>query len=268
MFGATTQFPASKLNGSFVSATGNLGIISAIEEMDYAIGYTAPYFVNSYGSIKTVVFKSSDDGQIISATDASIESAINRAQFNQDLTALIVDMEDSWPISGIEYFIVHSNTRGNCFLKRRVVDFLLWIVFDATVHQNAIDNGYVPATLTMQKLVQNNIMRIKCNDYPLIRKLHSPRHSPSFFFPLPSFPPSHLSDLLQSASKLRLFNFHFSVLRNDCYHHRDHDFCMRLLSAARDKKSKVLSFIVHFHFEHPIPLSSSFSPHPVPCSCS
>jgi phosphate transport system substrate-binding protein len=83
--------------------------------------------------------------------------------FDDKLTATIVDGsgENSWPISGYTYMILHT-TMKDCAKEQKLVAFLKWALTDASAAKTASDLGYSVLPSAVRDQVLTRLAQVSC----------------------------------------------------------------------------------------------------------
>jgi phosphate transport system substrate-binding protein len=168
--GPSVEWPVDKA-GNGIGGKGNQGVAAAVQNSPNSIGYVElSYAVANKIPFANMVNKVS---KTVTASAGSLASAMSDfPNFSDKLTNIIVDGagENSWPISGYTYIILHTTSLKECAKAQKLLEFLHWALTDPGAAKRAADLGYsvLPASVQTQVLVK--LGEMTCNGNALLEK--------------------------------------------------------------------------------------------------
>jgi phosphate transport system substrate-binding protein len=168
--GSSVEWPVDKA-GNGVGGKGNQGVAAAVQNTPNSIGYVELSFAIS----NKIAFADMINlaGKPVTASAETLESAMNDfAQgFDEKLTATIVDGagENSWPISGYTYIILHTQSMTDCVKAEKLLGFLKWALTDAGAAKRAAELGYSVLPQSVRDTVLAKLGEVTCNGNPVMK---------------------------------------------------------------------------------------------------
>jgi phosphate transport system substrate-binding protein len=168
--GSSVEWPVDKA-GTGVGGKGNQGVAAAVQNTPNSIGYVElSYAVSNKIAYAKMVNKA---GKTVEANADSLASAMNdfANSFSDKLTATIVDGagENSWPIAGYTYIILHTQSMSDCAKADKLLGFLKWALTDAGAAKRAAELGYSVLPETVRDLVLAKLGEVTCNGNPVLK---------------------------------------------------------------------------------------------------
>ena len=167
--GTTINWPADKA-GNGVGGNGNQGVAAAIQNTPDSIGYVEyAYAVSNKLPFAQMVNKA---GKTVTATPDSTKAAMTdfANAFTPQLTAVIVNApgDNSWPIAGYTYIIIHQTSMTDCIKASKLVEYINWVLTDPVATKRAADLGFVPLPDAVLQQVKTKLGQVTCNGQPVM----------------------------------------------------------------------------------------------------
>jgi len=168
--GQSVEWPVDKA-GNGIGGKGNAGVAAAVQNTPNSIGYVEL----SYALANKIQFADmvNKAGKTVTANSETLASdmADFGSTFNDKLTAVIVDGpgEQSWPIAGYTYIILHTTNMQDCQKAQKIVEFLKWALTDAAAAKRAGDLGYSVLPASVQSIVLDKLGQVTCNGQPVLK---------------------------------------------------------------------------------------------------
>ncbi|WP_048098272.1 phosphate ABC transporter substrate-binding protein PstS [Archaeoglobus sulfaticallidus] len=162
--GKTVEWPVDE-TGRGIGGKGNQGVVTAIKNNRYSIGYTELAYVYKE-NLKTVALKNKA-GKFVTASEETIKSAVSRVSYSipsvregykENLRAMLnADGEKSYPIVAFSHMIIWDSYIDKA-KERAIKDFVKWILTDGQKDENIV-TGYVglPNELAERLLEELNL---------------------------------------------------------------------------------------------------------------
>jgi len=168
--GTAVEWPVDKA-GTGVGGKGNQGVAAAVQNTPNSIGYVElSYAVANKIQYAQMVNKA---GKVVKAGAESLASAMADFPnaFTDKLTAIIVDGpgENSWPIAGYTYFILHTTSMQDCTKAEKLLSFMHWALTDAGAAKRASDLGYSVLQSAVRDQVLAKLGQVTCNGNPVTK---------------------------------------------------------------------------------------------------
>lgn len=165
---STVEWPVDK-TGNGVGGKGNQGVAAAVINTKNSIGYVESSFaISNKLSMASLINKA---GKTVTVNAASIESAMSdfASAFDEHLNATIVDGpgENSWPITGYTYVILHTKSMSDCVKAKKIIEYLTWTLTDPAASKVAADLGYSTLPTTIRDQVIAKLGEVTCNGTPV-----------------------------------------------------------------------------------------------------
>jgi len=151
--------------GQGVGGKGNPGVAQAVQSTPYSIGYVEL----SYAKWNNIPFVDmiNRSGKRVTANAETMQAAMAAFvdAFDERMTARIVnaDGENSWPIIGYTYLIIHMKENTDCRKTKVLLEFIQWAVSDEAASQKAADLGYATLPDAVRELVLSKLHEVRCN---------------------------------------------------------------------------------------------------------
>lgn len=168
--GSSVEWPVDKA-GMGVGGKGNQGVAAAVQNTPNSIGYVElSYAVSNKIAYAQMVNKA---GKTVEANADSLASAMNdfADSFSEQLTTNIVDGagENSWPIAGYTYIILHTESMSDCVKAEKLLGFLKWALTDAGAAQRAAELGYSVLPEAVRDMVLAKLGDVTCSGNPVLK---------------------------------------------------------------------------------------------------
>jgi phosphate transport system substrate-binding protein len=169
--GQSVEWPVDKA-GNGIGGKGNQGVAAAVQNTPDSIGYVEL----SYAVLNKILYTQMVDkaGNIVTANSDSLTSAMNdyKDSFSDQLTAKIVDGpgNDSWPIAGYTYIILHMNNMADCNRAQKIIEFLHWSLTDKDAAKKAADLGYSVLPDVIRTRVLTRMGGVTCKGQKIVVK--------------------------------------------------------------------------------------------------
>ena len=168
--GSSVEWPVDKA-GNGVGGKGNQGVAAAVQNTPNSIGYVElSYAVSNKITFAKMINKA---GKTVEANADSLASAMNdfAGSFSEQLTTNIVDGdgENSWPIAGYTYIILHANSMTDCVKAEKLLGFIKWALTDAGAAQRAAELGYSVLPDPVRDMVLAKLGEVTCNGNPVLK---------------------------------------------------------------------------------------------------
>lgn len=168
--GSSVEWPVDKA-GNGVGGKGNQGVAAAVQNTPNSIGYVElSYAVSNKITFAKMINKA---GKTVEANADSLASAMNdfAGSFSEQLTTNIVDGdgENSWPIAGYTYIILHTNSMTDCVKAEKLLGFIKWALTDAGAAQRAAELGYSVLPDPVRDMVLAKLGEVTCNGNPVLK---------------------------------------------------------------------------------------------------
>ena len=168
--GSSVEWPVDKA-GNGVGGKGNQGVAAAVQNTPNSIGYVElSYAVSNKITFAKMVNKA---GKTVEANADSLASAMNdfAGSFSEQLTTNIVDGdgENSWPIAGYTYIILHTKSMTDCVKAEKLLGFIKWALTDAGAAQRAAELGYSVLPDAVRDRVLAKLGEVTCNGNPVLK---------------------------------------------------------------------------------------------------
>ena len=168
--GSAVEWPVDKA-GNGIGGKGNQGVAGAVQNTPNSIGYVElSYAIANNIPLAQLVNKA---GKAVKADANSLASAMRdyADAFNDKLTAKIVDGggEDSWPIAGYTYIILHTKSMEDCTKAAKLMGFLNWALSDPAAAKRAADLGYAVLPDAVRSKVMAKLGEVTCKDQPVMK---------------------------------------------------------------------------------------------------
>jgi phosphate transport system substrate-binding protein len=168
--GSAVEWPVDKA-GNGIGGKGNQGVAAAVQNTANSIGYVEL----SYAIANKIAFANmiNKAGKTVTANADTLASAMaDFPQFSDKLTNKIVDGagENSWPISGYTYIILHTTTMQDCVKAQKLLEFLSWALTDAGAANRAASLGYAVLPAAVQTQVLAKLGEVTCSGNPVLNK--------------------------------------------------------------------------------------------------
>lgn len=168
--GSSVEWPVDKA-GTGVGGKGNQGVAAAVQNTPNSIGYVElSYAVSNKIAYAQMV---NNAGKTVEANADSLASAMNdfAGSFSEQLTTNIVDGEgdNSWPIAGYTYIIVHTESMSDCVKAEKLLNFLKWALTDEGAAKRAAELGYSVLPESVRELVLAKLGEVTCSGNPVLR---------------------------------------------------------------------------------------------------
>ncbi len=166
--GTTVQWPADKA-GNGIGGKGSQGVAAAIQNTPESIGYIE----YSYATQNKLPFAQMVNaaGKTVTASPDTVTSAMNdfANAFTPQLTAVIVNGkgDNSWPIAGYTYTIIHMTNMTDCVKANKLVAFINWFLTDAAAQKQATSIGFVPLPDAVKSQVVAKLGQVQCQGKPV-----------------------------------------------------------------------------------------------------
>lgn len=166
--GTTINWPADKA-GNGIGGNGNQGVAAAIQNTPESVGYVEyAYAVSNKLPFAQMVNKA---GKTVTASPDSTAAAMSdfANAFTPQLTASIVNPpgDNSWPIAGYTYVIIHQTSMTDCVKASKLVEYLDWILTNPVATKRAQALGYVPLPPAVSQLALAKLGQVTCNGQPV-----------------------------------------------------------------------------------------------------
>jgi len=166
--GQAIQWPADA-SGQGIGGKGNPGVAQAVQSTPYAIGYVELDYAKS-NDIPTAALVNAAGNEVTASAETMQDAMAAFANaFDERLTATIVNApgENSWPIMGYTYLIIHMTDNTDCAETKALVDYIHWAISDEAAAQKAEALGYATLPGPVQALVSDKLAGVQCNGAPL-----------------------------------------------------------------------------------------------------
>jgi phosphate transport system substrate-binding protein len=168
--GPSVEWPVDK-EGNGIGGKGNQGVAAAVQNTPNSIGYVElSYAVANKIPFANMINKA---GKTVTASADSLASAMSDfPNFSDKLTNIIVDGagENSWPISGYTYIILHTTGMKDCAKAQKLLEFLHWALTDTGAAKRAADLGYSVLPASVQAQVLAKLGAVTCNGNAVLEK--------------------------------------------------------------------------------------------------
>ncbi len=166
--GTTINWPADKA-GNGIGGNGNQGVAAAIQNTPESIGYIE----YAYAAANRLPFAQmvNKAGKTVTASPDSTAAAMSdfANAFTPQLTATIVNApgDNSWPIAGYTYIIIHQTSMTDCVKASKLVEYINWILTNPVAAKRAQDLGYVPLPQAVSQLALARLGQVTCDGQPV-----------------------------------------------------------------------------------------------------
>ncbi len=146
---------------------GNDGVTTAVKQTPNSIGYVElNYAISnklSYADIKNKA------GKFIAPTLDSTTAAAAKATLPDDYRVSITDADgdDAYPISTFTYILLYKSS-GSCAQQRPIVNFMWWVMHDASAAQTAKELNYAPLPESTVAKVESTLKSLTCEGKPTL----------------------------------------------------------------------------------------------------
>ena len=166
----SVEWPVDKA-GNGIGGKGSAGVAAAVQNTPNSLGYVElSYVVSNKITFASMVNKA---GQTVVASLASTQAAVDdfANAFDAHLNAVIVNApgQNSWPIAGYTYLILHTQNMQDCVKAQALVSFWKWALTDANAAKRASDLGYAPLTQAVQSAVLAKMGEVTCNGQKVLK---------------------------------------------------------------------------------------------------
>ncbi|MEW6650530.1 MAG: phosphate ABC transporter substrate-binding protein PstS [Chloroflexota bacterium] len=164
------EWPVDKAGGPGIGGRGNQGVAGAVKNTPNSIGYVEL----SYATSNNIPFIQmiNKAGQVVTANAESLAAAMSDFEnaFDERLTATIVDApgENSWPIAGYTYIILHTRSMTDCQKAEHLLAFLKWALTDPQPARRAAELGYSTLPDSVRDAVLTKLGEVTCNSVPVL----------------------------------------------------------------------------------------------------
>ncbi|GAB4524598.1 MAG: phosphate ABC transporter substrate-binding protein PstS [Anaerolineales bacterium] len=167
--GKAVEWPADAL-GQGVGGKGNPGVAQAVQATPNAIGYVELAYAKSNALAMVRMINAAGNTVEASAETMQDAMAAFANAFDARMTAAIVNApgENSWPIMGYTYIIVHITENQDCAKAKALVNFIQWAVSDSGAAQKAADLGYATLPDAVRILVTDKLQKVTCDGQPVL----------------------------------------------------------------------------------------------------
>ncbi len=168
--GSAVEWPVDKA-GNGIGGKGNQGVAGTVQNTPNSIGYVEL----SYAKANNIPFTQivNKAGKTVTASDKSLASAMSdfANSFSDKLTTNIVDGagEDTWPISGYTYIILHTQTMEDCVKAEKILSYLKWALTDPAAAKRAADLGYSVLPDAVRNQVMAKLGEVTCQGQPVMK---------------------------------------------------------------------------------------------------
>jgi phosphate transport system substrate-binding protein len=150
--------------GNGLGGKGNQGIAGAVKNTPNSIGYVElSYAVANKMAYASLINRA---GKTVMASASTVASAMQdfKDSFSLNLTVDIVDGpgENSWPISGYTYLLLHTTSMPDCAKAQKLLKFINWVITDPKAGQRAADLGYSVLPDAVRTQVLAKLAEVKC----------------------------------------------------------------------------------------------------------
>jgi phosphate transport system substrate-binding protein len=168
--GSAVEWPVDKA-GNGIGGKGNQGVAAAVQNTANSIGYVEL----SYAVANKIPFANlvNNAGKTVTANADTLASAMaDFPTFTDKLTSKIVDGpgENSWPISGYTYIILHTTSMQDCVKAQKLLEFLNWALTDAGAAKRAAALGYAVLPASVQTQVLAKLGVVTCDGNSVLHK--------------------------------------------------------------------------------------------------
>jgi phosphate transport system substrate-binding protein len=166
--GTSVEWPVDKA-GNGIGGKGNQGVAAAVQNTPDSIGYVEL----SYAIANKITFASliNRAGNNVTADADTLASAMNdfANNFTDKLTNIIVNGpgDNSWPIAGYTYIVLHTTNMTDCVKAQKLLEFLKWALTDAGAAKRAGDLGYSVLPDAVRTQVMSKLDEVSCNGIPV-----------------------------------------------------------------------------------------------------
>lgn len=168
--GSSVEWPVDKA-GTGVGGKGNQGVAAAVQNTPNSIGYVELSYAVSNGIAYAQMVNKA--GKTVEASADSLAAAMDdfAGSFSEQLTTNIVDGEgeNSWPIAGYTYIIVHTESMSDCVKAEKLLNFLKWALTDEGAARRAAELGYSVLPESVRELVLAKLGEVTCNGNPVLK---------------------------------------------------------------------------------------------------
>jgi phosphate transport system substrate-binding protein len=168
--GTAVEWPVDKA-GNGIGGKGNQGVAAAVQNTPDSIGYVElSYAIANKISFVQMINKA---GKTVTANASSLASAMTDfPTFSDKLTNIIVDGagNNSWPIAGYTYFILHTTSMKDCVKAQKLLEFMKWALTDPGAAKRAADLGYAVLPGTVRDQVLAKLGAVTCSGNPVLNK--------------------------------------------------------------------------------------------------
>jgi len=141
------------------------GMADFIRREPYRIGYLTPASADAVNL--THAFIINQQGRITTGDKRSIQAAMNKQNMSSRLTSSLIDCKDeeTYPIAGYTYFIVHMTQSGNCSVAVELARYIDWF-FTSSQAQSDVENYLmVPISTDIADRIRRAVLeRMTCNE--------------------------------------------------------------------------------------------------------
>lgn len=167
--GQSVEWPVDKA-GNGIGGKGNQGVAAAVQNTPDSIGYVEL----SYAIANKITFANmiNKAGKTVTANAQSLAAAMaDFPTFSDKLTNIIVDGpgDNSWPIAGYTYIILHTTSMQDCVKAQKLLQFLKWALTDAGAAKKAADLGYAVLPTAVQPQVLAKLGAVTCKGTAVLK---------------------------------------------------------------------------------------------------
>lgn len=169
-FGVFTD-PA-RWNPSVVTVFGQrvTGMVDTILDRRHSVGYISPASANEVGLDYARMVNR--HGNVVDATTASVQSAMNSGSLNERLTGIFVDSDhpDAYPMAGYVYFIIHKSVMVNyCQSSVELVRYIMWFLNNREAFNEAESRNMASISSPIAAKIQSVVFdQIKCDGQRIV----------------------------------------------------------------------------------------------------
>ena len=155
------------------------GMADYIKRYPYSIGYLAPTGAVEVKLPYAAVVN--QQGNITTANNRAIQAAMNERSQNMSsrLTSTLVDCqgEETYPIAGYSYFIVHMTQVGNCSIAIELARYIEWCLTSPQANAEVENYLMVPVSQDIANRILSSVLqRMTCNGQPLMNLVDHQRY--------------------------------------------------------------------------------------------
>ena len=168
--GKAVEWPADGI-GQGIGGKGNPGVAQAVQSTPYSIGYVELAFAKSNDIPMASMINVAGNEVTASAETMQDAMAAFADAFDERLTAKIVNApgENSWPIMGYTYLIIHMTENSDCAKTQALLDYIEWAISDQAAAQKAEELGYATLPAAVRDLVDAKLHEVECNGQKVLQ---------------------------------------------------------------------------------------------------